>query len=87
MLGARHPTVDKLSSRLLTGRGGVQTTKVLLVTGEQLEVEGSIEDVAKKLENAARSTAGTLAWLTEAATRQPLGLNATQVVTVRPGDE
>jgi hypothetical protein len=63
------------------------TTRLLLVTGAQLEVEGSIEDVAKELENAARNSAGTLAWLTEAANRQALGVNAAWVVTVRPGEE
>jgi hypothetical protein len=63
------------------------TTKLLLVTGEQIEVEGSMDDVAKRLENAARSSAGTLAWLREAATQEPLGVNPARVVTVRPGDE
>jgi hypothetical protein len=63
------------------------TTRLLLVTGAQLEVEGSIEDVAKELENAARNSVETLAWLTEAANRQALGVNAARVVTVRPGEE
>ncbi|MET0513056.1 MAG: hypothetical protein ABW135_15390 [Thermoleophilaceae bacterium] len=63
------------------------TTKLLLTTGEQLEVETSIDDVVKALENAARSSAGTLARLKEAESGEPLAVNATQVVTVRPGDE
>jgi hypothetical protein len=63
------------------------TTKLLLTTGEQLEVETSIDDVVKALENAARSSAGTLARLREAESGEPLAVNATQVVTVRPGDE
>ena len=62
------------------------TTKLLLVTGEQLEVEGTVEDAAKALENAARSSAGTLAWLEETATEEVLGVNPAQVVTVRTGD-
>ena len=40
------------------------TTTVLLSTGDQLEVEGSIDEVIKELENAARSSSGTLARLT-----------------------
>jgi hypothetical protein len=64
----------------------VATTKLLLVTGEQLEVEGTVEDAAKALENAARSSAGTLAWLKETATEEVLGVNPAQVVTVRTGD-
>jgi len=63
------------------------TTNLLLVTGERLEVEGSIEDVAKALENAARSSTGTLAWLTETAAEPRLGVNPAHVVTVRPGQE
>jgi hypothetical protein len=60
---------------------------VLLTTGEQLEVEGTLEDAAKALENAARSSAGTLAWLTETASGQVLGLNPLQVVTVRATED
>jgi hypothetical protein len=63
------------------------TATLLLVTGEQLEVDGSIEEVAKELDNAARSGAGTLAWLNETATREPLGVFPAQVVTVRPGEK
>jgi hypothetical protein len=63
------------------------TTRLLLAIGEQLEVEGSIEDVVKRLENAARSSPGTLAWLREVATHEPLGVNPAQVVAVRPGED
>lgn len=59
------------------------TTKLLLVTGELLEVDGSVDEVAKALENAARSSAGTLAWLQETDAAQKLGVNPVQVVTVR----
>jgi hypothetical protein len=62
------------------------TTKLLLATGDQLEVEASLEEVVKELENAARSSVGTLARLTEAGTGEPLALNPTQVVAVRTGD-
>jgi hypothetical protein len=58
-------------------------TTLLLVTGEQLEVEGGMEEAAKALENAARSSAGTLAWLQDAETQETLGVNPLQVVSVR----
>ena len=60
-------------------------TKMLLVTGEQLEIDGSPEEVAKLLENAARSSAGTLAWLTVARGGERLGVNPAQVVIVQSG--
>jgi len=63
------------------------TTKLLLITGDQIEVTGAVDEVAKTLENAARSTSGTLAWLTDQGTDQPLGVNAAQVAMVRPGEE
>jgi hypothetical protein len=63
------------------------TTRLLLVTGERLEVGGSIEDIAKSLENAARSGAGTLAWLVDAATDEPFGLNPAHFVIVSRGDD
>lgn len=62
------------------------TTKLLLVTGEQLEVDGSPDEVAKALENARRSGPGTLAWLNETVDDQRLGVNPAQVVTVRAGE-
>jgi hypothetical protein len=65
----------------------VPSTKLLLVTSEQLEVQEAIEDVEKRLQNAARSTPGTLAWLTDAGTEERVGVNPTHVMTLRPGDE
>jgi hypothetical protein len=62
------------------------SSTLLLVTGERLEIEGSVEDTAKLLENAARSSAGTLAWLTDTATSEVLGVNPLQVVTVRQAE-
>ena len=63
------------------------TTLILLVTGEQLEVEGPMGDVEKALENAARSGVGTPASLTERATQTPVGVYTAHVVSVRPGQE
>jgi hypothetical protein len=67
----------------------VSSATLLLVTGEELGVKGTADDVAKELENAARSSAGTLAWLQEADTGEVLGVNPLQVVTVRsaPGGQ
>jgi hypothetical protein len=62
------------------------TTRLLLIVGEQVEVEGSIEDVVKALENAARSSPGTFARLVEASTREPLCISPAKVVTIRQGD-
>ncbi len=63
------------------------TTKLLLATGDQLEVNASLDEVVKELENAERSSAGTLARLTQAGTGEPVAVNAAQVVAVRPGDQ
>ena len=63
------------------------TTKFLLTTGEALEVAGELDDVAKQLENAARSSAGTLAWFELAADGERFGVNPGHVVTIRRGQE
>jgi hypothetical protein len=63
------------------------TTKLLLITGDRLEVEGAVEDVERLLSDAARSTSGALAWLKEATSDEAVGVNPEQVVTIRPGDE
>jgi hypothetical protein len=61
------------------------TTRLLLSTADQLEVEGSIDEVAKQLENAARSGSGTLARLKAADTGEPLAINGAHVVAIRVG--
>jgi hypothetical protein len=60
------------------------TTRILLVTGDQLEVDADLDEVVKALENAARSSAGTLARLTQTESGEPIGINAAHVVMVRP---
>jgi hypothetical protein len=57
---------------------------VLFSTGDRLEVEGTIQDVEKPLQNAARSSPGTLAWLTEADSGASVCVNPTHVVTLTP---
>jgi hypothetical protein len=62
-----------------------ETTVLLLATGVTLQVKGRLDEVAKQLENAARSSAGTLAWFDEAQASERLGVNPAHVVSVRPG--
>lgn len=61
------------------------STKILLVTGDELEVDATPDTVIKVLEDAARSSAGTLARLTQARTGEPIAVNASSVVAVRGG--
>jgi hypothetical protein len=63
------------------------TTTLLLATGEALEVHGELDEVAKQLENAARSSAGTLAWFEQSADGERFGVNPGHVVTIRRGRE
>lgn len=58
-------------------------TVILLATGEQLEVDASLDEVVKELQNASRSSAGTLARLTRSASGEPVAVNAAHVVLVR----
>jgi hypothetical protein len=63
------------------------TTRLLLATGDHLEVDASLDEVLKELENAARSSPGTFARLKQAETGEPLAVKPAHVVTVRPGDD
>jgi hypothetical protein len=62
------------------------TTKILLATGDQLEVDAPLDEVVKALENAARSSAGTLARLTLVDSDEPVALNTAHVIMVRAAD-
>ena len=64
-----------------------ETTTMLLATGETLQVNGALDQIAKDLENAARSSAGTLAWLELAVGAERFGVNPGHVVTIRQGPE
>jgi hypothetical protein len=63
------------------------TTDVLLSTGDQIAVEGTVDQVVKLLEDAARSSAGTLARLPRVDTDDQLAVNVAHVVAVRPGGD
>jgi hypothetical protein len=55
-----------------------------LSSGGTLEVEGSLLDVEKPLQNAVRSGPGTFAWLKEANTGEAVAVNPAHVVTLKP---
>lgn len=59
------------------------TTEIILVTGERLRVEGSLNDVERRILDAARGSIMELAWLTDAGSRDELGVNPEHVVLVR----
>lgn len=58
-----------------------RTTFVVLTTGDRLELAGEAEQIGRILQDAVRSSPGTLAWL-EDADGEPVGVNPLQVVTV-----
>ncbi|HEY7619308.1 MAG TPA: hypothetical protein VH834_06010 [Solirubrobacteraceae bacterium] len=62
------------------------STRLLLTTGDWVVVDGTAEDVTRRLEDASRSTTGTLAWLKEVEDGQALGVSPSHVVLLRPGD-
>ena len=62
-------------------------TRLLLSTGDQLDVAGALEEVEKPLQNAARSSPGTLARLTDAVSGEWVCVNPTHVVTLMPAPE
>jgi hypothetical protein len=64
----------------------VTATKLLLATGETIEVAGSLEEVAKRVQDASRSSAGALAWFERSAGGQ-LAVNPAHVVALKPEDE
>jgi hypothetical protein len=63
----------------------VTGTQLLLATGETVEVACSLEEAAKELENATRSSAGALAWFDDGAER--IAINPSHVVSIRPGGD
>ena len=62
------------------------TTRLLLATGDWIVVDGAPEDVRRQLEDASRSTTGTLAWLSDPEDELRVGVSPTHVVMLRSGD-
>ena len=77
-------TVHHISGEPMQDGVTAATSKLLLVTGDEVEIDAPIDKVVKELEDASRSSAGTLARLTQAKTGEPIALNASHVVAVRP---
>jgi hypothetical protein len=69
----------------MRGIAAEPSTKLLLSTGAILEVGGTLEDVEELLQNAVRSSPGTLARLRGADSGEVVGVNPGQVVTVTRG--
>lgn len=85
--GYRRPRLSWSARPSRREEARAPVTVILLATGDQLEVDASIEEVVKVLENAARSSAGTLARVTRSGTGEAVALNATHVVLVREDGE
>lgn len=83
--GGHLTTVPEIAGEPKVDRVSVATTLVLLATGAEIEIDAPLDKVVKELEDAERSSAGTLARLTQAGTGEPIALNAAHVVAVRPG--
>jgi hypothetical protein len=88
---APHARRDPLALLTRAGVRGCTTiasatsTNLLLSTGASLEVAGTLEDVEKLLQDAVRSSPGTLARLQDADSGVIVGVNPAQVVTVTRG--
>jgi hypothetical protein len=59
------------------------TTDLIVVTGDRYSVEGDVRVVERAILDAARGSLMQLAWLTEAETRNDLGVNPEHVVLLR----
>jgi hypothetical protein len=64
----------------------VPSTRLLLTTGDWVSVHGAKDDVTRQLEDASRSTTGTLAWFQDVDDGEPVGISPSHVVMLRPGD-
>jgi hypothetical protein len=69
--------------RVITAR---PSAKLLLSTGDSVEVVGTPDEVGKLLQDAVRSSSGTLAWLQTADGEDGIGVNPSQVVMVTRAD-
>jgi hypothetical protein len=60
--------------------------EIRLPSGEGFTVDGSVEEVERKLSDAARSGHARLAWFEERGTDRPIGVNPTHVAALRPSE-
>jgi hypothetical protein len=60
--------------------------EVRLVNGDVFTVEGTLEEVEKKLSDAARSGQSRLAWFNEYGTDASVGINPSHVATLKASE-
>jgi hypothetical protein len=58
-------------------------TEITLLGGARHRVDGEVKDVERLILDAARGSIMELAWLTDAQTAEPLGINPAHVMTLR----
>jgi hypothetical protein len=61
----------------------LSVTEIMLVGGERLRVEGEARSVEAAILSAARGSLMELAWMTEAHSGQPVGVNPDHVLLIR----
>jgi hypothetical protein len=59
-------------------------TEITLHGGERHLVDGTAQEIERLILDAARGSILQLAWLTDAETAEPLGINPEYVMTLRP---
>jgi hypothetical protein len=59
------------------------TTEITILGGERYRVEGDVKQVERTILDAARGSIMQLAWLIEAGSGEPLGINPECVVMLR----
>ena len=62
----------------------VGATQITTVTGESYVVDGTPQEVEAVIIAAARGSIMQFAWLTDAASAEPVALNPTYLVALRP---
>lgn len=60
--------------------------EIRLFNGDGFTVEGDLEEVERKLSDAARSGKSRLAWFTEHGTGDSVGMNPDHVATLRASE-
>ena len=67
--------------------GPVEHAEIRLTNGDVFTVEGTLEEVEKRLSDAARSGQSRLAWFTEHDSDGQVGINPDHVATLRASEE
>ena len=61
--------------------------EIRLPDGDVFTVEGTVDEVEKRLSDAARSGQARLAWFKERSTDDSIGINPTHVAALRTGED